>query len=63
MILGAVHKFDIYLKADENPGNLQLGDRQCRLCDQLLPQMGFFTLNQVGRITQHVRKGEARKAV
>ena len=33
-----------------------------RLCDQSLPQMGGpFPPNKVGRIAQHVRKGEVRK--
>ena len=43
-------------RAEENPRKPQVGDCR-RACDQSLPQMGPFTLNNVGRIAQHVRKG------
>ena len=55
---GAVHRCpDIYLTTEENPG-----DRVMKgLCDQSSPQMGPLPPNEVGRIAQLVRKGEARK--
>ena len=31
-----------------------------RLCDQSSPQMGPFLPNEVGRIAEHIRKGEER---
>ena len=50
MILGAVHRSPgICLTAEENPRKPQLEDRLMKgLCDQ--------SSNEVGRITQHVRK-------
>ena len=52
----------ICLTAEENPGKSQLGDRLMKgLCDQSSSQMGPFPPNEVGRIAQHVRKGEGRK--
>ena len=63
MIPVAVHRSPgIYFTAEENPRKPQLGDRLMKgLCDQSPPQMGPFPLNEVGRIAQHVRKGEGRK--
>ena len=63
MILEAVHRSPgICLKAEENPGKPQLGDRLMKgLRDQTLPQMGHFPPNEVSKIAQHVRKGEGRK--
>jgi hypothetical protein len=63
MILGSMKRSpDICLIAEENPKKSQLGDRLMKgLCDQSLPQMGSFPPNEVGRIGQHVRKGEGRK--
>jgi len=62
MILRAVHRSPgICLTAEENPRKPQLGDHQMKgLCDQSIPQMGSHP-NEVGRIAQHVRKGEGRK--
>ena len=59
MILRAVHRSPgICLTAEGKP---QLGDRLMKgLCDQSIPQMGSHP-NEVGRIAQHVRKGEGRK--
>ena len=57
MILGAVHKSPgICLTAEENPRKLQLGDRLMKGL-----KWGPFAPNEVGRIAQHVRKGEGRK--
>ena len=63
MILGAMHRSpDNCLTVEENPGKPQLGDRRMNeLCDQSSPQMGPFPPNEVGRIAQHVRKGEGTK--
>ena len=63
MIRGTVHRSPgICLTAEENPGKSQLGDRLMKgLCDQSSSQMGPFPPNEVGRIAQHVRKGEGRK--
>ena len=62
MILGTVHRFPgNCLTAMENPRKPQLGDRLMkRLCNQSSPQWGPFPPNGVGRIAQHVRKGEGR---
>ena len=61
MILGVVHMSPgICLTAEENPRKPQLGDRLMKLCDQSSAQMGPFPPNEVGRIAQHVRKGEGR---
>ena len=59
-ILGAVHRSPgICLTAEENPRKPQLGDRLiCGLCDL---KWDPFLPNGVGRIAQHVRKGEGRK--
>ena len=44
MILGAVHRSGIFLTAEENPRNPQLGDRLIKgLCDQSSPQMGSIS--------------------
>ena len=62
MILGAVHRSPgIYLTAEENPRKPQLGDRLMkRLCDQSCLKWGPFPPNEIGRIAQHIRKGEGR---
>ena len=61
MILESVHRSPgICLKAEENPRKPQLGDR-LMLCDKLSPKWGPLPPNQVGRIAQHVRKGEGKK--
>ena len=58
MILGAGHRSPgMYLTAEENPRKPQLKG----LFDQSSPQMGPFPSTEVGRIVQHVRKGEERK--
>ena len=64
-ILGAVHRSpDICLTAEENPRKSQLGDRLLKgLCELSSPQMGPFPQYEVGRIAQHVRKGEGRKGI
>ena len=63
MIPWAVHRSPgICLTADENPGKLELGDsliRGCAISHRL--KWGPFPPNEVGRIAQHVRKGEGRK--
>ena len=63
MILGAVHRSPgIFLTAEENPRKPQLGDRLMKgLCDQSSPQMGSLSSNEVGRISQHIKKGEEMK--
>ena len=66
MTLGAVYRSPgICLKAEENPGNPQLGDRQMkRMCDLATShrlKWGLSPPNEVGRIAQHVRNGEGRK--
>ena len=65
MILVVVHRSPgICLTAEENPSKPQLGYSLTKgLCDQSSPQMGIFPPNEVGRIAQHVRKGEGRKEV
>ena len=62
MILRAVHRyFGICLTDEENPRKPQLGD--CFIEGAMRsPQMGYLSPNEVGRIAQHVRKGEGRKA-
>jgi hypothetical protein len=58
MIPGAVHRFPGFcLTAEETSGKLQLGDRMMELC----LKWGPFSINEVGRIAQHVRKGEGFK--
>ena len=63
MILGAVHRSPgICLTAEENPRKAQVGDhliRGCATSHRL--KWGPFPPNEVGRIAQHVRKGEGRK--
>ena len=63
MILGAVHRSPrICLTAEENPRKPRLGDRPLKgLCDRHRLKWGPFPPNEVGRIAQHVRKGEGRK--
>ena len=62
MILGAVQSSPgISLTAEENPRKPQLGERLKGLCDQSSPQVGPFPPSEVGRIAQHIRKGEGRK--
>ena len=63
VIQGAVYRSPgSCLTAEESPGKLQLGYRLMKgLCDQSSFQMGSFPPNEVGRIAQHVRKGEGRK--
>ena len=60
-VLGAVHRSPgSCLTAEENPRKPQLGDRLMKgLCHRL--KWGHFSPNEVGRIAQHVRKGEGRK--
>ena len=61
MIPGAVHRSrGIYLTSEKN-GNPQLGNRQFRLSDQLSPQWGPFPPNEVGRTSQHARRGKRKK--
>ena len=56
MIPGAVHRSPgIYLTAEENPGQPQLGDRLMKNVRQVI------TSNELGRIAQHDREGERRK--
>ena len=64
---GAVHRFlGIYLTAEDNPGNPQLGDRRRRLCEQSSPLMASLASKwghynhatcQEGR-RKELRKGE-----
>ena len=64
MIPRAVHRCPgICLTVEENSGKPQLGDRLMKgLCDRSSPQCGpFLPPNEVGRITQHVRKREGRR--
>ena len=63
MILWTVHiSPSIYLAAEENPRKPQLEDRLIKgLCDQSSFQMGSLPPNEIGRNSQHVRKGEGRK--
>ena len=63
MILGAVHRSPgICLTAKENPRKPQLGDRLMKGCaTSHRLKWGPFPPNEVGRIEQHVRKGEGRK--
>ena len=49
----------IYLTAEENSGKPQLGDLGCATSHRL--KWGSLPPNEVGRIAQHVRKGEGRK--
>ena len=60
MIPGTVHgSRGICLRAEENPGKPQLGDRLMKgLCDQSLSQWDSFPPNEVGRSAQYVRMGE-----
>jgi hypothetical protein len=61
MILGAVHRSSgICLTVEENPRKPQLGDwwRGCATSHPL--KWGPFPPNEIGRIAQHVRKGEER---
>ena len=52
----------ICLTVEENPRKPQLGGRLMkRLCGQSSPQIGPFPPNEVGRVAQHVMKGEGRK--
>ena len=64
MILGTVHRSPgICITVGENPRKPQLGNCVMKgLCEQSLSQMGPFPPYEVGRISQHVRKGERRKA-
>ena len=58
MISGAVNRSPgIYLKAEENPGKLQLGDSRLRRTTSHCPKWGSLPLNEVGWIKQRVRKG------
>ena len=63
MILGAVNRSPgICLIAEETPRKPQLGDRLMKgLYDSHCLKWGPFPPNEVGRITQDVRKGEGRK--
>ena len=64
MIARAVHRWspDICLTGKENPGKPQLGDRLMKGCATSHGlKWGPLPLNEVGRIAQHVRKGEGRK--
>ena len=59
MILGAVHKSPaICLTAEENPRKPQLGDS---LMNSHRLKCGPYSPNEVGRIGQHIRRGEGRK--
>ena len=62
MNLGAVHRSPGFCHiAEENPRKSQLGDRLIKGCAiSYLLKWGPFPLNKVGRIAQHVRKGEGR---
>ena len=63
MILGSVQRSPgTCFTAEENHRKPQLGDSLMKgLCDQSLPQIGsLFSQKKVGRIAQHVRKGEVR---
>ena len=56
MIVGTVHRSpSICLTAEKNPRKLQLGDRLMKV---LCLKWGPFPPNEVGRIAQHVKKGE-----
>jgi hypothetical protein len=58
IILGDVHRSpDIYLTAEENAANPQLGD--CVTNYSL--KWGPLLPDKVNRIAQHARKGEKRK--
>ena len=62
MILLAVHRSPgICLTAEGNPRKPQLGDRLMKgyVTSHRL-KLGPFPPNEVGRIAQHVRKGEGR---
>ena len=65
IILGAVHRFPgICLTAEENPRKRQLGDRLTKGCvTSHCLKWGAFPQNEVGRIAQHVRKGEGRDLI
>ena len=62
MILGAVHRSPgICLTVKENPRKLQLGGHLIKGCEtNHRLKWGPFPPNKVGRIAQHVRKGERR---
>ena len=58
IIPGAIQRSqDIFVTAEENSGKPQLGDRRWRLC----LKWGALPPNEVGRIVQHVRKGEGKE--
>ena len=63
MILEAVHRSPcICLTAEENPRKYQLGDCWWRGCvTSHLLKWGPIPPNEVGRVAQHIRKGEGRK--
>jgi hypothetical protein len=65
MILMAMHRFPgICLTAEENPRKRQLGDRLTKGCvTSHCLKWGAFPQNEVGRIAQHVRKGEGRDLI
>ena len=62
MILGVVHRSPgICLTAEENPRKPQLRNRLMKGCaNSHRLKWGPFPPNEVGRIAQHVRKGEGR---
>ena len=63
MILGAVHRSPgIYFTAEENPGKPQLGETVDEgSANSHILKWGPLPPNEVGRIAQHVKKGEGGK--
>ena len=63
MIPGAVHRSPgIYLSAEENPGNPQLGDQLMKTLRSVIASIGGpLSPNYVGSIKQRVEKGEGTK--